>query len=906
MTSPVSSISGLASGIQWSDLVQQLVQLDSKRQLAPLQKQQETDTSAIAAWAGYGTSVGALDAAAQALASGTALAGFITSVGASASGRSLFSASATPDASPGTYTVEVGQLAAAEKLSGNVIGAGATTALGIAGTFAINNRTVTITATDTLADVRDRINAVNAGAVPSGVSAAIIADNAGAARLILTSQATGAAGIQLVDDAPAATGVIAQLGFTDGETATYRAANGAARSYGFASLTEPIATAAGLTAPAAATVTLGGVAVSVDLATDTIASIAARIVAAGGSATVVTDSGGAVAQNYLDVSGAVSASTPDGQHALEILGIVRGTRGAVQQSAVTGATLTRSDGSALTGSTLLTDTGNGAPAGVQAGDTFSIAGTRPDGSTVATTFAVSGTTTVDDLLAALSAAFSTPQRSVAATLDAGRIRLTDSTGGDSRLAFNIAANNENGATLTFGASTIDAAGRLRQVAAGTDARVRVDGMLVQQSTNTIANVVSGVTLTLRAAEVGSPVALTVSRDSDSALAAIQKFAAAYNGVVDLTAKLVAADQPLAFDGALRAATLAVTNSLLGKVVGTTGTYTNPVMAGVALDKTGHLQVDAAAFRAALAADPAAIARLFSTSATTSTASLVSPSWTPATQPGSYTVNVTQAATTGSVTGSVLAGGYAAAGAADTITVNDTSTGRAIAVTLENGQSVETIVANLNARFVEQKLRVVASNANGALALTGTSYGSAAVFTVAYSDPAIAAQLGIAEGSYAGMDVQGTIGGLDSQGNPVSFAASGGGQSLRGGAGTPVEGLSFAYTGAATGAVGTIAFSLGVAGAMQRITATVGRPGDGVVALQTSLLQQDSDALDARISAVQTRLELKQNMLAMRFAKMENLLARVQSQGAFLNNFLSPGVAAAQAASAAKASSSNGR
>ncbi len=883
---PVSSISGLSSGIQWSGLIQQIVQLDTTRQLTPLQNQQTADTNAAGAWATYEAAVSGLDTAAQALASSTALTALTASVGTSASGRTLLSAAAASTATPGSYDVEVDQLAAAEKVSGNIVASGPNTALGIAGTFSINGQAVTIAATDTLANVRDELNAANTGTAPSGVSATILTSNNGAARLVLTSQATGASGIQLVDGTSDQTGVLTQLGFTDGATAVHTSSGGAAQSYGFNSGTQAIGSALGIAMPAASTVTIGGISISVDLATDSLSTIAARINAAGGNASLSTEAVGTTTQTFLNASGAVAASTADGQRALEALGFVRGTRGPVQQSAVTGATLTKSDGSAVDTATLLTDLGNGASAGVQAGDTFTIGGTRADGTAVNTTFTVGVSSTVNDLLSALSAAFSTSARPVAATLDNGAIRLTDTAGGDSQLAFTLSANNQGGGSLNFGATTVDTTGRAREVVAGADSQIRVDGVLIQRSTNAVSDAVTGLTLNLQAAEAGSPVTVTVARDGNSALTLVQNFATAYNSVVDTTAKLMTAGNPLADDGALRSATAGLTNALLANVVGTSGTYTNPVVAGVSLDKSGHLQVDSTAFQAALNSNPAAVSQLFSTTATTSSSSLVSPFWTNATQPGTYSVNVTQAATTASVTGTVLTSGYAPTGGSDTITINDGTTGRAVTVALNSGDSTDTIVGNLNAQFAAQKLNVVASNVAGALSLTGTSYGSGAKFTVAYSDPSIATQLGIAAQSYAGSDVQGNFVGADANGNPATYAATGSGRILTGASGTPADGLSLTYAGTATGTAGTVTFILGVAGKMQRSALSIDQTGTGMVALQTTMLQDDSSALDARIAAVQTRLTQEQDTLTAEYTRMETMLAQIQAQGSFLTNSMS--------------------
>ncbi|HUX34104.1 MAG TPA: flagellar filament capping protein FliD, partial [Gemmatimonadaceae bacterium] len=221
-----------------------------------------------------------------------------------------------------------------------------------------------------------------------------------------------------------------------------------------------------------------------------------------------------------------------------------------------------------------------------------------------------------------------------------------------------------------------------------------------------------------------------------------------------------------------------------------------------------------------------------------------------------------------------------------ITINDGTTGHAVTVALGNGDSTDTIVGNLNAQFAAQKLNVVASNVAGALSLSGTSYGSGAGFTAAYSDPSIAAQLGVAAQSYAGSDVQGTFVGTDANGNPATYAAAGSGRVLTGASGTPADGLSLTYAGTSTGTAGTVTFILGVAGKLQRSAFSIDRAGTGMVALQTTMLQDDSSSLDARIAAVQTRLTQEQNALTAQYTRMETMLAQIQAQGNFLTSSMS--------------------
>ena len=96
----------------------------------------------------------------------------------------------TNEAALGNHTMEVLNIAKAHKVSGDVV-ADQTAALGFAGTFTINGTTITANATDTLQDIRDRINNANTGTSPTNVNASIVTAGSGQNFLVLTADETG-------------------------------------------------------------------------------------------------------------------------------------------------------------------------------------------------------------------------------------------------------------------------------------------------------------------------------------------------------------------------------------------------------------------------------------------------------------------------------------------------------------------------------------------------------------------------------------------------------------------------------------------------------------------------------------------------------------------------------------------
>ena len=64
MATSVSSISGLASGIQWSDMIDQIMQNETTAQLTPISDKVTATQAKSTAWSGYRTSLQAFSDAA--------------------------------------------------------------------------------------------------------------------------------------------------------------------------------------------------------------------------------------------------------------------------------------------------------------------------------------------------------------------------------------------------------------------------------------------------------------------------------------------------------------------------------------------------------------------------------------------------------------------------------------------------------------------------------------------------------------------------------------------------------------------------------------------------------------------------------------------------------------------------
>jgi flagellar hook-associated protein 2 len=126
---------------------------------------------------------------------------------------------------------------------------------------------------------------------------------------------------------------------------------------------------------------------------------------------------------------------------------------------------------------------------------------------------------------------------------------------------------------------------------------------------------------------------------------------------------------------------------------------------------------------------------------------------------------------------------------------------------------------------------------------------------------------------AGVDVAGTINGE---------AATGSGQVLSGNSGDAnVDGLVIKYTGSATGSIGTVKLTLGVAELFDRALFDMTDSFDGYIAFKQESLQDSIDSYTTQIEEMEARLERKREQLLNSFIKMELALQKIQSQSSWL-------------------------
>lgn len=195
MTSSIGGIGGLASGIDWTVIIQQLMSVE-QRPLQLLGQKESTLNRQLTAMRDVNSRLLSLKASAASLASSSAINGRTATV----NGQAL-TASAGPAAATGTHRVTVYRLATATRASSTgFLGEGADAAAALAdaglatapstGTFSINNMTITIDSLTTLSSGANSVTARINAAVPS-IVATIEKDSGGRDNLLKLYAASG-------------------------------------------------------------------------------------------------------------------------------------------------------------------------------------------------------------------------------------------------------------------------------------------------------------------------------------------------------------------------------------------------------------------------------------------------------------------------------------------------------------------------------------------------------------------------------------------------------------------------------------------------------------------------------------------------------------------------------------------
>jgi flagellar hook-associated protein 2 len=459
-----------------------------------------------------------------------------------------------------------------------------------------------------------------------------------------------------------------------------------------------------------------------------------------------------------------------------------------------------------------------------------------------------------------------------------------------------------GVTVGFGATGTLVAGDRFSVdvfapilQAGQDAVVVVDGTTFTKASNTVTDIIQGVTLNLLQADTANGLTLSVSSNASGATEKIKNFVSAYNEFnTFLNEQLnfnANSSQPSALlgDPTLRAIQKKLKDIISGQIPGLTTGKANLSQIGITSNsKTGVLTVDEGTLSSAISADPEGVRRLFLGIGTPSNSAVTFVGMNAVTSAGRYGLNITttpQKALVGgasnvtfqdlSTTGLTLAETLSFSYSSDYTATTPTTT--SVSVTLTAGQRINDIVSAVNSAFATQKVGLSASNDSGKLKITSTDYGADVRFTVV-STQAGTTQTGIGS---VGLTAQGA----DIAGTINDHSATGKANVLTSNSGFGEDGLAISTESASTGLFGTIAVTRGVGDQLVSSLATYTDPTVGILTSKSKGLEGTVDRLKKDIEKFNVRIEQEGERFRSQLVRLESLLGKFQATSNFVTNQL---------------------
>ncbi len=203
-----------------------------------------------------------------------------------------------------------------------------------------------------------------------------------------------------------------------------------------------------------------------------------------------------------------------------------------------------------------------------------------------------------------------------------RLVITSTTTGAAQ-SMKISVNDPDGdntdgsglSALAYDPSAAAGTGRnMTQTVAASDAAFTLDGVALSSATNSISNVITGVSLTLAKSNVGNPTTVTIGSDDSKITGSIDSFITAYNSANSLLRSMTAYDPTTKVGGALQgdssiSSVQSRMRSMLTSAFGLTS-QTRLSDIGISIQKDGSLSRDATKFNTAFANDRDAVVNLF--------------------------------------------------------------------------------------------------------------------------------------------------------------------------------------------------------------------------------------------------------------------------------------------------------
>ena len=209
---------------------------------------------------------------------------------------------------------------------------------------------------------------------------------------------------------------------------------------------------------------------------------------------------------------------------------------------------------------------------------------------------------------------------------------------------------------------------LTQSRAGQNAAIKVNGLDISSASNTVKDVINGVTLNLNNSDTGATKALTIAHDTASLKTAVSNFVADYNAMKNVLDEYGGENGDLNGDSMVRGLKSQLRSLTSMPVDQLSGSYNSLTSVGIEFDSDGNLSLNESVLDAVMSSSYSSIGALFVAKGEPSDSQVNFDELSDDTKAGSYAVNLTALATKAAVTVGATVGSLTVDSTSDTLFV----------------------------------------------------------------------------------------------------------------------------------------------------------------------------------------------------------------------------------------------
>ena len=467
----------------------------------------------------------------------------------------------------------------------------------------------------------------------------------------------------------------------------------------------------------------------------------------------------------------------------------------------------------------------------------------------------------------LSSADLGENNSLEISVDEGAAPADDiDTTGLSILAFNSSATN------------------IEQTQAGQDAEILINGLSVKRDSNVLTEAISGVTLSLKKADIGNPIQVSVdSTNVSEAKTNIGALVSSYNELTNLFNGFTKfagddGDNGLLLGDTTSRNMLQQIRRELGGFVENGGNFNSLSSIGITTNRDGTLIVDSTALTEALEEDFDSVAQLFYANGNATDSDISFSASSGFTQEGRYAVSIGSQATQGvlttqSVTGPITldSNNNTFSLSVDGVSSNIIALSQATYTDLNDlAQEIQNRI-NDDTELLKKDISVSVSYASGAFQITSASYGSDSKISIATQNNT----LGFTDNAVinSGTDIVGSIGGEPAIGKGRFLTGTG-----------LASGLLLEITGSDTGSRGDVTFSRGLASKLDALLDKF-LSSAGQLTAKTDSIQSQIDSISEERLALNLRVDSIEARYKKQFTALDVLIGQLTGTSDFLQQQL---------------------